>query len=113
MALMDIERKDGIQIGGPLDYCYECSKKEGRNNYGEMEYKECFVVTQNGMRKCFCMDCFKKMLGKYMLIDPTAAIEEMEIAEPPEEFKEEAVQEEQQEEKKQEDKKEKKKAKKE
>ena len=78
MALMDIERKDGIQIGGPLDYCYECSKREGRNNYGEMEYKECFVVTQNGMRKCFCMDCFKKMLGKYMLIDPTAAIEEME-----------------------------------
>ena len=23
MALMDIERKDGIQIGGKLDYCYE------------------------------------------------------------------------------------------
>ena len=113
MALMDIERKDGIQVGGPLDYCYECSKKEGRNNYGELEYKECFAITQSGIRKCFCMDCFQKMLGKYMLIDPTAAIEEMEVAEPPEEFKEEAKQK-QEEEKQQEDpKKEKKKTKKE
>ena len=88
MALMDIERRDGIQLGGPMDYCYECAKKEGKNNYGELEYKECFAVTQNGNRKCYCMDCFKKMLGKYMLIDPAAALDEMEVAEPPEEFKE-------------------------
>lgn len=88
MALIDIERKDGIQLGGPMDYCYECAKTRDTLERGELEYKECFAVTQNGNRRCYCMDCFKKMLGKYILIDSTAPIDEMEVAEPPEEFKE-------------------------
>lgn len=80
MALMNMERRDGIQLGGPMDRCRGCDEK--------LEYEECFAIGYNGNRLCYCMDCFKKMLGKYMLIDPAAALDEMEVAEPPEEFKE-------------------------
>ena len=83
--MINMDRKDGMQLGGPIDRCRECSKP--------LEYEECFAIAYNGNRICYCMDCFQKMLGKYMLIDPTAELDDIEVAEPPEEFKEEAKEE--------------------
>ena len=83
--MINMDRKDGMQLGGPIDRCRECGKP--------LEYEECFAITYNRNRICYCMDCFQKMLGKYMLIDPTAELDDIEVAEPPEEFKEEAKEE--------------------
>lgn len=90
MALIDMERRDGMQLGGPMDRCRQCNK--------DLEYEECFAIGYNGNRLCYCKDCFEKMLGKYKLVDFTMDFDAMEIAEPPEEFKEEAPKEEEKEE---------------
>lgn len=62
--------KDGITYGSCMDICIGC-KKEGKNpKSGDLEYQEVFRLSNNGNTICYCMDHFKKMLGKYMLIDP-------------------------------------------
>ena len=84
MAIInDQHHKDGIQLGGPLDYCEVCSAKSRRFDYGELEYKEVFKFYRNGNSICFCMDHFKSMLGHYLLVDLNEDIkdEEEEIIE--------------------------------
>ena len=62
--------KDGIQLGGPLDYCSKCieQKYNGSIKYGELEYKEIFKIYKNGVSHAICMDHFKELLGDYDLI---------------------------------------------
>ena len=103
MALFPTDNviKDGIQLGGPTTLCYKCELERRANDpdsdiqYGKLQYKEVFKVTQQGLDTCICMKHFKEMCATshYMLIDtdecvavPLTAIEEsapeVEEAEP-------------------------------
>lgn len=62
--------KDGITYGSCIDICIDCKKENKRTKAGDLEYQEVFKLYNNGNTICYCMDHFKKMLGKYMLVDP-------------------------------------------
>ena len=71
MALYDIPKTDGIQLGKRLDRCFKCEKI--KNNNGDfkqtdsLEYQEVFKLHLNGIEYVACMDHFKEMLGDYSL----------------------------------------------
>lgn len=103
MALLDFNKhRNGIQSGGPLDYCEICANKNNRIDYGALEYKEVFKAYRNSTSTCFCMDHFKSMLDHYLLLDINLEDDEEVVEEKEEEKKEKEV-------KKEEEKKEKKK----
>lgn len=90
MALLDFNKhRNGIQTGGPLDYCEMCSNKNNRIDYGALEYKEVFKAYRNNNSICFCMDHFKSMLDHYLLMDINIDEEEEEKEEKEEEEKKE------------------------
>ena len=71
MALMTKkELEDGIRIGDSLDSCEICAKKDRKLHTGEQEGNEVFSITISGLTHVYCMDHFKQMLGKYVLVDP-------------------------------------------
>lgn len=79
MALFDHERKNGIQMGTVNDECMECrrNRKFGEDYEPErLDYKEVYKLWINNIPHCLCMDCFKKTLGQYILIDPDKIEEE-------------------------------------
>ena len=95
MALFDQEKKDGIQLGTVGDECVHC-RREGLKkalleeiNYEpkSLDYQPVFKIHVNNMGHCLCMDCFKKLLGNYVLIDPNELEVAEEIIEEPKESK--------------------------
>ena len=72
------DNKDGITYGTCMDTCIECRRERKDTKPGDLEYKEVFRLYNNGNPICYCMDHFKKMLGKYMLVDPNYFEEESE-----------------------------------
>lgn len=76
MALLFQEIKDGIQLGKDLDKCKSCEQKSKAKREtlpeGLLRNKEVFVLNINGLRHCYCMDCFSTLLGKYTLTDTTS-----------------------------------------
>lgn len=66
---MFYDNKDGITYGSCMDVCIECKREGKKPKAGDLEYQEVFRLSNNGNSICYCMDHFKKMLGKYMLVD--------------------------------------------
>ena len=72
MALYDLPKRDGIQLGKRLDRCFKCEKI--RASKGEviaskpLEYEEVFKLHINGIEYVACMDHFQDMLGDYVLV---------------------------------------------
>ena len=80
MALFNrTERKDGLQLGTLGDECMHCkAKNKGNEDYvpESLQYKEVYKMWVHNMSHCLCMDCFKKTLGDFILLDPNMQIEE-------------------------------------
>lgn len=70
------DNNDGITYGSCMDVCIECKKEKKKVKPGHLEYQEVFKLSNGGNPICYCMDHFKKMLGKYMLVDPNFFEEE-------------------------------------
>ncbi len=73
MAILNFEKKDGLQRGTVGDECMHCRRNRDIENYepkyldGETVYK----LRINGNDYCLCMDCFMKSLGDdYVLLAP-------------------------------------------
>ena len=73
MALLDYEKKEGLQYGTVGDECYHCR----RNRDPEAEYvpksldrQLVYKLKIYGNEYCLCEDCFKKTLGDFILLDP-------------------------------------------
>lgn len=62
-------KKDGITYGSCMDLCIDCVKEKKEIKRGDLEYKEVFKINNDGLEICYCMEHFKKKLGKYMLVD--------------------------------------------
>ena len=74
MALLDYEKKEGLQYGTIGDECYHCR----RNRNPEEVYEPASLDRQlvykfkiYGNEYCLCEDCFKKTLGEFILVDPS------------------------------------------
>lgn len=72
MALLFKEIKDGIQLGAEGDVCRACEEKAKRRRetvqQGLLKNKEVFLINISGLRHCYCMDCYKDLLGDYTLV---------------------------------------------
>lgn len=72
MALLFKEIKDGIQLGAEGDVCRACEEKAKRKRetvqQGLLKNKEVFLINISGLRHCYCMDCYKDLLGDYTLV---------------------------------------------
>jgi hypothetical protein len=73
MALLDYEKKEGLQYGTVGDECYHCR----RNRDPEAEYEPKSLDRQlvyklkiYGNEYCLCKECFLKTLGDYVLLEP-------------------------------------------
>ena len=89
MAIFEHTRKNGLQLGTVGDECLECVKNHARDEDWEapsLDYQPVFKLWVNNMSRCFCMDCFQKMLGDYVLINPNEIVQE-EVKEEVEEVK--------------------------
>ena len=96
MALFDQEKKDGIQLGTVGDECVHCRREGLKKALMEeidyeaksLDYQPVFKMYVNNVGHCLCMDCFKKLLGDYVLIDPKdLELSENAIDEEPKELK--------------------------
>ena len=79
MALLDYEKKEGLQYGTVGDECYHC--RRNRDPEGEYEPKSLdrqlvYKLKIYGNEYCLCEECFKKTLGNFILLDPSMQIEE-------------------------------------
>lgn len=74
-------KKDGITYGTCTDICIDCAKEKEDIKRGDLEYQEVFKVNNNGLEVCYCIEHFKKKLGKYMLIDTSLMVDENEETE--------------------------------
>ena len=73
MALLDYEKKEGLQYGTIGDECYHC--RRNRDPEGEYEPKSLdrqlvYKLKIYGNEYCLCEDCFKKTLGDFILLNP-------------------------------------------
>ena len=73
MALLDYEKKEGLQYGTVGDECYHC--RRNRDPEGEYEPKSLdrqlvYKLKIYGNEYCLCEDCFKKTLGDFILLNP-------------------------------------------
>lgn len=73
MAIFEHERKNGIQLGTVGDECMQCrvNHKDDENYEPEsLDYKQVYKLWINNIPRCLCLDCFKKTLDQYILLDP-------------------------------------------
>lgn len=84
MAILNFEKKDGLQRGTVGDECMHCRRNRDIENYepkyldGETVYK----LRINGNDYCLCMDCFMKTLGNdYVLLAPGLLEEDVKAEE--------------------------------
>lgn len=79
MALLDFEKKEGLQYGTVGDECYHCRRNRNPEEVYEpasLDRQLVYKLKIYGNEYCLCEDCFKKTLGSFILIDPNMQIEE-------------------------------------
>lgn len=89
MAMLQEEKRDGIQLGKKLDKCCICERQLIQNPDLEipyLEYEEVFKIRIGGLDQCICMKHFKDIINSnpnYTLLDtreymavPLSAMEE-------------------------------------
>ena len=90
MALLDFEKKEGLQYGTVGDECYHCRRNRNPEEVYEpksLDRQLVYKLKIYGNEYCLCEECFKKTLGNFMLLDPNMNIEEtieepVEVEEP-------------------------------
>ena len=90
MALLDFEKKEGLQYGTVGDECYHCRRNRNPEEVYEpksLDRQLVYKLKIYGNEYCLCEECFKKTLGDFMLLDPNMNIEEtieepVEVEEP-------------------------------
>ena len=81
MALLDYEKKEGLQYGTVGDECYHCRRNRNPEDVYEpksLDRQLVYKLKIYGNEYCLCEDCFKKTLGDFILLDPNMQIEEPE-----------------------------------
>ena len=79
MALLDFEKKEGLQYGTVGDECYHCRRNRNPEEVYEpasLDRQLVYKLKIYGNEYCLCEDCFKKTLGSFILIDPNMQIVE-------------------------------------
>lgn len=73
MALLDFEKKEGLQYGTVGDECYHCRRNRNPEEVYEpksLDRQLVYKIKIYGNEYCLCEDCFKKTLGDFILLDP-------------------------------------------
>jgi hypothetical protein len=79
MALLDYEKKEGLQYGTIGDECYHCRRNRNPEEVYEpasLDRQLVYKLKIYGNEYCLCEECFKKTLGNFILLDPNMSIEE-------------------------------------
>ena len=79
MALLDYEKKEGLQYGTIGDECYHCRRNRNPEEVYEpasLDRQLVYKLKIYGNEYCLCEECFKKTLGTFILLDPSMHIEE-------------------------------------
>lgn len=79
MALLDYEKKEGLQYGTIGDECYHCRRNRNPEDVYEpksLDRQLVYKLKIYGNEYCLCEDCFKKTLGNFILLDPNMQVEE-------------------------------------
>lgn len=74
MALLDYEKKEGLQYGTIGDECYHCRRNRNPEEVYEpasLDRQLVYKIKIYGNEYCLCEECFKKTLGKFILVDPS------------------------------------------
>lgn len=74
MALLDFEKKEGLQYGTIGDECYHCRRNRNPEEVYEpasLDRQLVYKLKIYGNEYCLCKDCFLKTLGDYVLLEPT------------------------------------------
>lgn len=73
MALLDFEKKEGLQYGTVGDECYHCRRNRNPEEVYEpksLDRQLVYKIKIYGNEYCLCEECFKKTLGDFILLDP-------------------------------------------
>ena len=73
MAMLNWEKKDGIQIGAYGDECIQCRRNRNPEDVYEpksLEREFVYKMKIYGNEYCLCKECFLKTLGDYILLEP-------------------------------------------
>lgn len=79
MALLDFEKKEGLQYGTIGDECYHCRRNRNPEEVYEptsLDRQLVYKLKIYGNEYCLCEECFKKTLGDFILLNPNMSIEE-------------------------------------
>ena len=74
MALLDYEKKEGLQYGTVGDECYYCRRNRNPEEVYEpksLDRQLVYKLKIYGNEYCLCEECFMKTLGNYILVDPS------------------------------------------
>ena len=74
MALLDYEKKEGLQYGTIGDECYHCRRNRNPEEVYEpksLDRQLVYKLKIYGNEYCLCEECFKKTLGNFILIEPS------------------------------------------
>lgn len=74
MALLDYKKKEGLQYGTIGDECYHCRRNRNPEEVYEpasLDRQLVYKLKIYGNEYCLCEECFKKTLGKFILVDPS------------------------------------------
>lgn len=74
MALLDYEKKEGLQYGTIGDECYHCRRNRNPEEVYEpksLDRQLVYKLKIYGNEYCLCEECFKKTLGDFILIEPS------------------------------------------
>ena len=80
MALLDYEKREGLQYGTVGDECYHCRRNRNPEEVYEpksLDRQLVYKIKIYGNEYCLCEECFKKTLGNFVLLDP-ATLEKAE-----------------------------------
>ena len=73
MALLDYEKKEGLQYGTIGDECYHCRRNRDPEEVYEpasLDRQLVYKLKIYGNEYCLCKNCFIKTLGDYILLEP-------------------------------------------
>ncbi len=74
MALLDYEKREGLQYGTIGDECYHCRRNRNPEEVYEpksLDRQLVYKLKIYGNEYCLCEDCFKKTLGNDYILLPT------------------------------------------
>ena len=84
MALLDYEKKEGLQYGTVGDECYHCRRNRNPEEVYEpksLDRQLVYKLKIYGNEYCLCEECFMKTLGNHILVDPSALDKTEEVKE--------------------------------